>query len=264
MSIRVDANRPYSYNTRWRLKFNRVRLTTFVGYRKGDSVAFPVPYDSDTTPFNHAYFWHLKENFTYDEYDHRWYNESNALITGTRTIPFHEIPAVAISHEIGNGENDYIGQRLVLDAQMDYRHFTGYTYEDPDGIPTNLDVWRGQWHDPQFVRRDPEVILDLRNQTLRPVVSYPAAPIETKYVDIVARNMAAKGGLNPFETTTQPINGTFPEDTGDINTARESMAFVCPFTKFRHARIELRTSHKMSMVRNLTWELTDFQRRTFG
>lgn len=260
MNIRTQAERPYSYNTRWRLKFNRGRHTTFIGYRNGTVEAHTEPYQLENRPRNRVYFWSQKENFVYDEYDHKYYND---LQVGTlREIPFHEIPAVVISHEIGSGEADCIGNRMVLDAYMDYRHYTGYAYENPDVNAISLNDWRLSWHDPQYIRRDPELILDLRNPTIREVVSYAPAT-EYNYVDVVARNMAAKGGPNPFETTTQPINNT-TRDPGDIPTAREAIALVVPFTKFRRSRVELRTSQKVAVVRNLVWEFTDFDRRTYG
>jgi len=84
------------------------------------------PYAAQTLHFKRVVFTVKSLTRVYDEFDHRYYNDGDA--TGLREIPFQEIPALFWTHDIGDGENDYLGDKVILDAQIDSKHYNGYNH----------------------------------------------------------------------------------------------------------------------------------------
>lgn len=232
------GNKPFSSSYRWRYKFNRGRHTTFCGYRSETSSFHTSPYTSVAKPFMRMEYWAKRESFVYDEYDHHYYNTSDATSPiNLRKIPFREIPAIVTTHDIGNGKNDYQPSKINVDLAFDTRRYTGYQYH----ISTNA---------------DPKVLLHHR------VGSY-VNETPTKSVDLVAANMTAMPQLNPFQSVRQSPGGTVVSPD-DINAFRESLQLVVPLTKFRRAGITISTLGKVSTVRAITFEMNEFERRSFG
>jgi len=232
--MNVRRNAPYSCSRRWRMKFNRNRLSTVIGYRKDEPGTAEAPL-TNPLPQIRVYYAHLKENFVYDEYDALYYNTDQ---TGTlRNICFREIPARIVTSEIGNGQDDYMPGKIVIDTQYDSQHYHGYIYDED-------------------LVADPKVFLHVRSAVY-------AGQTPDKYYELVSLNMRARPAQNPFESTMQTPGDTTIADN-ETASYRESLVLTTPMAKFRRARLDIQTDQKMTTIRSLSVELVQFVRRSYG
>jgi len=99
-------------------------------------------------------------------------------------------------------------------------------------------------------------------------------PLADPAVDLVATNLTARPGRNIFQSYRQmPIDSGAQGEGGDESSvtssddfgpARESIALVVPFMRFRRARLEFESFQKVVRVRGLTFKIVELPRRTFG
>lgn len=184
--------------------------------------------------------------YLYDEFCMLYYNAGKSGVY--RTIGCTEIPAYIITHEMGNGENDYILDKIIVDCQMDTRHYDAYHYHGTDNA-------------------DPYLKVDTRNAAF-------ASETSPTSQDVIKLNMASKPGRNPLQsyrqvpipTTAQGTAGdqTFTKSSDEVATSRESIALVSPRTRFRRCRIEFGTRQNIVMLQGITINLTEFSRRTYA
>lgn len=206
-------------------------------------IAFAVPdraVYSDTfgTGLNSTY------NYTYDTTS--WtidYNQGNAF--DDLSITGH-----IVLHEIGNGINDSLLNKVILEAMPDST-WTTYDYS------TTV---------------DPNLYINLRSS------GWVDGQGENK-IDLIALNMAVKGGLNPFCSVMQTPN---VEGTGDRVTFDgddeytggspansqgkpvESLVLLAPInTKFRRMLLSFRSS-KVAVIRSVTVLMSEYIRRGWG
>lgn len=174
----------------------------------------------------------IRPTYRYDEYLVTYYSK----VSGSGPYPFREIPATIVTSEIGDGESDYQLDKVIVDAQYDTYNYGSYTYK--------------------VLTPDPVISIELRP------TSYEGETPTLKH-DLIALNMAAQAGTNPWKSRIQtPGQGT--PSTNDVAATRESLILVCPFSKYRRCRVTLTTTQKMTTVRSLQLVSTEFQRRTFG
>ena len=216
--------RPYSYSKRWRMKYNDRYHHTMIGYRK---------VIGQQTPSLKVVFGSKSSGYVYDEYLASYYVTNRPLATA---LPFREIRASVITHEIGDSENDYMLDKVIVDMQYDSSRYGMYSYET--------------------LYPDPVVYVDARSKIY-------GNDQPNKLVDLVAANQAVMTSINPFVSVRQA-----PGDTNvasnDINVHRESIALVAPMIKFRRSRYQIISLQKVSTIRSLQIIMTEFPRRTWG
>lgn len=217
------------------MKFNLTRFTSAKVYRKL----------TDPTVKIRGFFWVNKSNYRYDEYANMYpnpalqYYQYQAPVVPLGYIgpyPFHEIAGSVVTHDIGDGENDFILDKVVFDAQYDTKNYRQYTY--------NVN------------KADPTLVIELRNtsyQNETPTLTYNA----------IALNNAAVPGLNPWVSRSNTPGGT-TISSNDVAATRESLALVVPFSKYRRLRIYATTIQKMTTIRSIQVYSTEFVRRTYG
>lgn len=148
------------------------------------------------------------------------------------------------THEIGNGEDDHILNKVILectpkeDVTDQFIDYNRYTY---------------------ITQNDPYLGYELRNRT------YVNQLARFNEIDLVALNMAAKGGLNPFRSimttpTTDTTNYTI--DGSETEVGRESLNLIAPMSKFRRTRFRL-LSKVIAKIRTLTVSYKVFNRRNY-
>jgi hypothetical protein len=214
-------NRPYSYSRRWRMKYNSQRHHTAIGYRQAEDEKLKL-----VMGFKHP-------NYYYDEYLPLYYS-TNAL---GGPFPFREIPGILITPELGDTENDYLLDKVVVDMQYDSVRYGFYTYDAVSNA-------------------DPTVVVDVRSPAY-----HNQTP--TKRVDLVALNQTAMPSLNPFISVRQaPADTDISSD--DVAAYRESIALVSPMIKYRRMRLEFRTLQKVTTMRSFQVIFTEYPRRTWG
>lgn len=218
--------RPYSHSKRWRMKFNRGRYASGQPYRAQEA---------DTPlPKARMYFTQQQANFLYDEYDAPWFSTTR---TGS-VIPLKEIPALLVTHEIGDGENDYKIDKVHADINYDTVRYGAYTYN-------------------AVANADPSFIVDLRSQNY-------AGQTPQKRLDLIALNMAVKPGINPF-ISVRMTPGDIDIPPNEEAIYREALALRAPLTaRFRRCRVEVGTLQKATSVRNIMIQVTEYPRRTWG
>lgn len=206
-------------------------------------VAFAVPdrsvyQDTFGTGLNSTYnYTHDVTSYTFD------YNQGNAFdalnITGK-----------VVLHEIGNGINDCLLNKVVLEAMPDS---SWSTYDYTSSV-------------------DPKLYINMRSS------SWLDSQGENK-IDLVALNMTTKGGLNPFCSVMQTPN---VEGTGDRVTFAgddrytggtpsdaqgkpvESLMLLAPIdTKFRRMLLSFESS-KVAVIRSVTVLMSEYIRRGWG
>lgn len=248
-----NNNRPYTHSRRWRMKFNHGRFTTPLLYRRTGG---------DNTKLQ-GFYWQNRSNYLYDEYPVdmnlgpgvgvKVYSRYSAFNTPPPDnaydgpYPFREIPARVVTHDIGNGENDFQLDKIILDAQYDTKTYLQYSYA---GRPTVYGAHPA----------DPKLVFESRNTTY-------ADEVPTATIDLVQRNYQALQWVNPWRSRMNTPGGTSGSPSefhaGDIIT-RESLVFVTPFLKYRRGRIYLETEQKMTTIRSVQVLATEFGRKTYG
>lgn len=216
--------RPYSHSKRWRMKYNDRYHHTMLGYRRVLNQA---------TPSLKVVFGYKAAGYVYDEYLSGYYLTNRPQAAA---LPFHEIRATVITHEIGDSENDYMLDKVIVDMQYDASRYGFYTYE------------------PSYP--DPVVYVDARSKLY-------ANDAPATILDLVARNQTAMPSINPFVSVRQPPGDT-NVSSNDINAHRESLALVTPMVKFRRSRYQIISLQKVSTIRSLQIIMTEFPRRTWG
>lgn len=213
--------RPYTYSRRWRMKYNNRRHCTATGYRNASvsQLTYVIGYKSSS--------------YVYDEYLSQFYDTELPL---GGPIGLREIPGFLITHEIGDSENDYTLDKIIVDMHYDKSRYGFYTYD--------------------VNNPDPTVTVETRS------IAY-ADDTPTNRIELVALNQAAMPSINPFVSVRQA-----PGDTdvapNDANITRESLALVTPIAKFRRIRVEIGTNQKTTSIRSMAVMMTEFPRRTWG
>lgn len=208
-----------------------------------------APYTAQTRHYKRVVFSRKLITRVYDEFDHRYFNEGDT--SPLREVPFQEINASFITHDIGDGQTDYIADAIVIDCQFDTKKYYGYD------------------HDNSF--EDPTIRLFARAPSMADAEGIGLAP----YINLTQLNLAARPGRNIFQSYRQtpidpssgqgnPGDESFTVSPDDYGPARESLALVVPFTKFRRARLEFETFQKVSRIRGLTFKIVELPRRTYG
>lgn len=174
------------------------------------------------------------------------YNQGNAFDA-------IDITGHIVLHEIGNGVNDALLNKVILEAMPD-SSWVSYDYST-------------------FV--DPYLYINMRSSAW---VDGQGENI----IDLIALNMAVRGGLNPFCSTLQTPN---VEGTGDRVTFDgddryvggippmpanaqgkpvESLILLAPMnTKFRRMLLTLR-SKKIAVLRSITVVMSEYTRKGYG
>lgn len=206
-------------------------------------IAFAVP---DRSAYSDTFGTGLNSTYSYSYGGTSWtidYNQGNAFedlsITG-----------LIVLHEIGNGISDSLLNRVILEAMPDS---TWSTYDYSTTV-------------------DPNLYINLRSSL------WVDGQGENK-IDLVALNMTAKGGLNPFCSVMQTPN---VEGTGDRVTFTgddvysggtpvdaqgkpvESLVLLAPInTKFRRMLLSFRST-KVAVIRTITVIMGEYTRRGWG
>jgi hypothetical protein len=229
-------NRPYTHSKRGRMKFNIGKHTSPKVYRRTGHATLKAK----------TVLFQPRANFRYDEYyvplsvADVYY--TTTIASGDRRFPFREIPGRIVTHAIGDGESDSILGKIVVDAQYDTRNYLGYRYFNATTAPLSA--------------ADPVVRFEARSTTY-------AGETPTLVFDLVALNMNAQGGVNPFTTRIETPGGT-TVSPDDINATRESLVLVCPFTKYRRGRITIESAHYLTSIRSVQVMSSEHQRKTYG
>jgi hypothetical protein len=253
-----EDNRPYTYSRRWRMKFNLSRFITAKCYKKTSSTPVKL----------RGAFWANLQNFRYDEYfgmgNFTQYYLKNLVPTTLDyqgIYPFREIGGIVVTHDIGNGENDYQLDKLIVDAQCDTKSYG--PYQLPNVVPATTT--------PPYTYNaalpDPIVNVELRN------TSYMGETPRLTF-NAIAQNLAASpginilgpikiNGVNPWSSRSNTPGGT-SISANDVAVYRESLALVVPFGKYRRCRVYLESSQKMTTIRSIQVFSTEFARRTYG
>ena len=180
-------------------------------------------------------------NFTYN---------GIAYEIGTIFDDEYDITGHLVLHEIGNGINDNLLNKVILEAMPD-SSWTSYDYS------TTV---------------DPYLFINMRSS------GWVDGQGENS-IDLVALNMAVKGGLNPFCSVMQTPN---VEGTGDRVSFNgddrytggtpsdaqgkpvESLVLSAPInTKFRRMLLSFRSS-KVVVIRSVTVIMSEYVRRGWG
>lgn len=251
-----ENNRPYTYSRRWRMKFNIGRFATGKMYRRASTNPL-----TDTTNTLRSFFWTNRSNFRYDEYWNQFTSQDTGYYLRNLTpadptnyagrYPFREIPATIVTHDIGNGESDFQLDKIILDAQYDTRSY-GYNV-----LVGGVYQQQAYIYNP-VTNPDPSLVVELRNTSYQ-------GELPTQTINVIAANHAAVPGINPWVSRNN-TPGTITTETSQENTriARESLALVVPFAKYRRCRAYIETMHKMTTVRSLQLFSTEFVRRTYA
>jgi hypothetical protein len=206
------------------MKYNDRYHHTMIGYRKVLSQA---------TPSLKVVFGYKAAPFVYDEYLASYYTTNRPLATA---LPFREIRATVITHEIGDSESDYQLDKVIVDMQYDSSRYGFYTYEP--------------------LYPDPVVYVDARSKIY-------ANDTPTSVIDLVSRNQSVMPSINPFVSVRQAPGDT-NVSANDVNVHRESIALVTPMLKFRRSRYQIISLQKVSTIRSLQVMMTEYPRRTWG
>lgn len=215
-----------------------------------DSVYFAVP---DRAIYEDTYFDIGTRYFSYNGTAYQIDAYEVALSPFTpiiSTVPDQTITGHIVMHEIGNGINDSLLNKVILEAMPDSTWNT-YDYTGTDDPYLGINTRSSAWVDGQG-----ELVIDL-----------------------VALNMTVKGGLNPFCSVMQTPN---VEGTGDRVTFSgddrfiggspadsqgkpvESLVLLAPMnTKFRRMLLTFRSS-KVAVIRTITVIMSEYTRRGWG
>ena len=232
---------------------------------------------------------------TFNDGDKEALYDSTFYMFGTiKNEDVYKIVGEIVTHEIGDGENDFVLRRAYLensprdigDIDKGIYGYNEFIYEnvkadyEVDVNPTaNEDITQGYkvgdtWKNintgfyyicldntqsiANWVRiypsKDPYFEYELRNRSWLSQIDY------IDYKDIVKLNMNAKGGQNPFKSLMQTPGDT-NYGTSDKVVGRESLVMLFPRnTKFRRARFKI-LSDIIAKIRGVTIEYAMFKRR---
>ena len=145
-----------------------------------------------------------------------------------------------LSHEIGNGKNDYLFHSGVLEVQSKDLTYDYFANTDPQLL---------------YLRRNTDWITQTRTQ-------------DYSWGDLMLQNMNVKAlaGENPFIALTQTPSAAANYNLEGLEfvVGRESLHLLAPLnSKFRRMRINL-ISEKIVKIRNITLNIVELQRKGFG
>lgn len=222
------------------------------------------------------------------------YDSTYYLYNGNAIEDIYKVIGEMVTHEIGDGENDFVLRRAYLEnspreTTLYDKNIYGYNefiyegatvkYELPqlpsidDDITAGFlinDLWRDTRDDTYYVcldntdgnavwqkvisYRDPYIFYELRNRSWLSQTNY------INYNDIVSINMNAKKGQNPFLSLMQTPGNTNYSPSDKV-VGRESLVLLFPRnTKFRRARFKILTEI-IAKIRSYTVEYAKFKRR---
>jgi hypothetical protein len=230
----IKASYPKTWSKRHRVTFMAPHIIKAVIFED------PATQLSDGT---RVLFWMKDHDFFYDEYPTAHYN------TLTGVVCLREIPAKVVFHEVGNGANDSILVRAVLEAQE----------IEPLGTTGSPDYHTDLYTYNAVTFQEPKLNVQLRTQ------GYANHIDRGTTIDLVALNMAAWGDANIYagirETPGEVATGQAFDETG---TARESIRLNAPFSKFRTARMTFETAGYTYIIRSIALVWTDYGRKQYG
>jgi hypothetical protein len=145
-----------------------------------------------------------------------------------------------LSHEIGNGKNDYLFHSGILEVQSKDLTYDYFANTDPQLL---------------YLRRNTDWIRQTRTQ-------------DYSWGDLMLQNMNVKAlaGENPFIALTQTPSAAVNYNLENLEfvVGRESLHLLAPLnSKFRRMRINL-ISEKIVKIRNITLNIVELQRKGFG
>lgn len=234
--VPLKGARPVTYSRWHRTKHTDPRHLVMLSCDDEDEVGRKGP---------HVYFVHQNSNFLYDEMPTAHYTVMSA---GTRYI-FREIPGRIIFHEVGDGVEDFLLDRVILEAQ----EFEPMESEDKAVLAYSYDLYT--YDDATF--REPVLMIHPRN------AGYVGSGDSGTSYDLVRLNVEAQPTTNLYyNNARQTPAGTL--NTDDPIVGRESVALVAPMTKFRKMRAEFSTKGYTVVVRSITIVASVMRRRTWG
>jgi len=175
----------------------------------------------------------------------------------------NDILGTIITHDIGDGIKDYLLYSALIECtprdsmEIMYNNVT-YTYEGWNNYVYNIN------------NGDPKLIYEPRARTYRKQ-NTNFENNETS-MDMIRRNMIAKGGINPFnnrmQTPSEDVYSYYINDYTKSNptivdkmTGRESLTILSPIqTKFRRKRFKF-VSDVVVKIRSLMFNMTEYGRR---
>lgn len=145
-----------------------------------------------------------------------------------------------LSHEIGNGKNDYLFHSGILEVQSKDLTYDYFANTDPQLL---------------YLRRNTDWITQTRRQ-------------DYSWGDLMLQNMNVKAlaGENPFIALTQTPSAAANYNLENLEfvVGRESIHLLAPLnSKFRRMRVNL-ISEKIVKIRNITLNIVELQRKGFG
>ncbi len=183
------------------------------------------------------------------------YGASSWTVNYNQGSAFDDLPITGhiVLHEIGNGINDALLNKVILEAMPDSSWST-YDYS------TTVDPYL-------YINLRSSAWLDGQGENI---------------IDLVALNMYVKGGLNPFCSVMQTPNvegtgdrvpfvgddeyvgGVFPNPSPAQGKPVESLVLLAPMnTKFRRMLLSLEST-KIAVVRSITVTMSEYIRRGWG
>lgn len=150
-----------------------------------------------------------------------------------------------ITHNIGNGEDDYILMKAKIECT-------------PKEVDNDTAL---NWLYYNYLRQtDPYFGYELRART------FSAQSANFQEIDLVHLNMTAKGGLNPFHSAMSTPNdmtdGLYVIDPDDLMVGRETLNMIAPMRKFRRTRFHI-VSKILAKIETITSEFKVFHRRNY-
>lgn len=191
------------------------------------------------------YFVHKHRDYLYDEYPRVHYTTS----ASGKQYWMKEIPARIVTHEVGDGVEDFLLDRVVLEAQ----EFEPLEAISPDQVVYSFNLYTYNLD----TYNEPQLMIHPRS------IGYVGAEDPGESYDIVYKNAQAQGMTNlyygsPRQSPVGIIN------TDDPVVGRESVALVAPMTKFRKMRMDFKTKGYTVIVRSIVAVASVQRRRTWG
>jgi hypothetical protein len=181
------------------------------------------------------------------------FNLNKDILYGSIGNFYKYIIGKLITHNIGNGEQDNILSKVILECTPKETNDLWYGFVDNP-------IQKLNWLNANYTdTKDPYLTYELRTRTFNNQTQ--------KFVDkdLVELNMNAKGGLNPFQSIMQtPINNNLNYDMSSEETmvGRESLNLIAPMDKFRRTKFTL-ISKLIVKIRSLSVIYKEFTRRNF-
>ena len=198
--------------------------------------------------------------------DIRTLDDIESLITDT-LLP----ETILITHEYGNGKDDYLLQKFILEfqARNEYELLYGDTnfifvgYEDLSYLVTKDPILEFELRNRGW--KDDTSHLYLENYNNIDEVNISQSDTDGWY-DLVERNMSSKIGINkanvnPYKTLLESPGGTI-QPIGSNWYPKESMILLTPInTKFRRTRFRLKALY-IAKLRSFNLQIVKFDRRS--